>query len=143
MTGENQVQQAVKRPSVLFVCHGNTCRSFMAEVLARRKFGDRVHSASAGIYPGEVSQTENAIDTLQTYFDINVSGHVPRSLGSVNLDGFDYVVALDKKVAKNLRGVPKEKLIVWNIPDPFRGDLLEYKQCALRINHEVSKLSLY
>jgi ArsR family transcriptional regulator, arsenate/arsenite/antimonite-responsive transcriptional repressor / arsenate reductase (thioredoxin) len=140
---DNHEEQAAKRPSVLFVCVGNTCRSFMAEVLARRKFGDRVRATSAGISPGVLAQTENAIETLRTYFGMDVSGHIPRGLERFNLSSSDYVVALDKKVARRLAEVPKEKLIVWNIDDPFRGDLLEYKRCALRINHEVSKLPFY
>ena len=33
--------------SILFVCRGNTCRSVMAEALARRRFGEAVKTSSA------------------------------------------------------------------------------------------------
>jgi len=129
-------------PSVLFVCHGNTCRSVMAEALARGQFGDTVRVASAGIAPQGTADATNAIETLHALFGLDASGHKPRDVRSVDLESFDCIIAMDKRVAKCLPNVPPAKLVVWQIPDPWGDDSLEYRRCALKINQEVSRLRL-
>lgn len=128
--------------SILFVCHGNTCRSLMAEALARKRFGNAVTVTSAGIAPQPPKDTKRAVDALKTYFDIDASGHVPRHINSFDLKSFDYIIAMDKGIAKYLTGI-SSKLIIWKIDDPWteEGDL-EYKRCAVTINHELSKLAV-
>ena len=43
--------------SVLFICIGNTCRSPMAEAIARSLGGERLRAYSAGLSPtGRVAQ---------------------------------------------------------------------------------------
>jgi arsenate reductase len=39
------------KPTVLFLCTGNSCRSQMAEGFARRLLSGRIHAYSAGIEP--------------------------------------------------------------------------------------------
>jgi ArsR family transcriptional regulator, arsenate/arsenite/antimonite-responsive transcriptional repressor / arsenate reductase (thioredoxin) len=128
--------------SILFVCLGNTCRSLMAEALARKKFGTAVNVTSAGIVPQPPQDTKRAVDALKTYFGIDASDHVPRNIRSFELASFDYVIAMDKGIAKHLPGL-YGKLIIWKIDDPWtdEGDL-EYKRCAVTINHELSKLPI-
>ncbi|MBW2063095.1 MAG: low molecular weight phosphatase family protein [Deltaproteobacteria bacterium] len=128
-------------PKLLFVCHGNTCRSVMAAALARRRFGNTVTVSSAGLHPQKVSDAKMAIQTLKMCFGIDASSHIPKAVTDLQLDNFDYVVAVDKSIAKRLSAVPLERLIVWNIPDPWGDDLLEYRSAAFRINQEVSKLA--
>src|SRR5437667_3305014 len=99
--------------SLLFVCAGNTCRSVMAEALARRRFGEAVRVSSAGLRPQQPEDARNAIETLKAEFGLDVSGHIPRSVRDVDLNAFDYVVALDKSIAKHLTGISRDKLIVW------------------------------
>ncbi len=129
------------RPKLLIVCHGNTCRSVMAEALARERFGDTIAVSSAGLKPQQPIDASMAIETLKTYFEIDASSHIPRAVNDLQLDDFDYVVAVDKHVAKHLSAVPPARLIVWNIPDPWNDNLLKYRSAALRINNEVSKLA--
>lgn len=131
---------ALRNPSVLFVCTGNTCHSVMAEALARRRFGDRMHVASAGISPGRPEDARSAIDTLRSEFDWNTSAHIPRDVRDVEIGSFDYVVAMDKHVARKLQAVPKDKLFVWNIDDPWGDDDMEaYRRCALLIMKRLSR----
>jgi len=113
----------------------------MAEALAREKLGDTIGVSSAGLHPQPASDARMAIETLKTYFEIDASSHIPRAVSDLQLDDFDYVVAVDKRVAKGLPVLPPEKLTVWSIPDPWGDDVLEYRNSALRINHEVSKLA--
>ncbi|MGH9318849.1 MAG: low molecular weight phosphatase family protein [Vicinamibacteria bacterium] len=46
---------------VLFVCTGNTCRSVIAEYIARDTFGNAVTFESAGIKPQPAADAENAV----------------------------------------------------------------------------------
>ncbi len=128
-------------PSLLFVCTGNTCRSVMAEALARRRFGDSIRVSSAGLRPQQAADAKNAIDTLKFEFGLDASGHVPRDVRDLDLDVFDYVIAMDKAIAKQVKTLTQSDIIVWQIDDPWGDDLYEYKQCALRIMQQVSRLS--
>ncbi len=70
------------KPKVLFICLGNSCRSIMAEALARHRCGDRWEAASAGINPlGFV-----APETLEVLAEMGVS---PAGLYSKGLEEFD------------------------------------------------------
>jgi arsenate reductase len=65
---------------LLFVCVGNTCRSQMAEALAR----DRGHFAqSAGTHPG-TRIAPNAVVVLNE-LGINTEGHTPKSVAESNV----------------------------------------------------------
>lgn len=61
---------------------------------------------------------------------------------ALDLSTFDYVVVLDKSIAKHLKVVPQARLIVWHVNAPYGDDLSEYRRCALTIGQQVSTLSL-
>lgn len=129
------------RPKLLIVCHGNTCRSVMAEALARQRFGDTISVSSAGLNPQPAVDARKALETLSAYFGIDASNHIPRAVAELQLEDFDYVVAVDRRVAKQLSGLRVERLIVWDIVDPWDEDELQYRTTALQINQAVSKLA--
>ncbi len=129
------------KPFLLFVCTGNTCRSVMAEALARRRFGESMQISSAGLQPQEPADAKNAIDTLKFEFGLNVTGHVPRDVRDFDLDVFDYVIAMDKSIAKQLKTLTNRDIIVWQIDDPWDDDPSKYKQCSLRIMQQIYRLS--
>ena len=58
----------------------------------------------------------------------------------LDLNAFDYVVAMDKSIAKQLTGISKDRLIVWQIADPYGDDLSEYRRRALEIMQQVTTL---
>jgi protein-tyrosine-phosphatase len=49
---------------VLFICYGNTCRSVLAEHIARKKFqGNPIQFESAGVHPHQSgSDAQSALD---------------------------------------------------------------------------------
>lgn len=126
---------------ILFVCQGNTCRSVMAEAIAKNRFKDVAEVFSVGISPQRPEDSDMAIETLQTYFDLDASGHVPKNIDSVQLDTFNYVIAMSPGIAKQLPDLPEGKLITWNIVDPWGNDSEAYLKSAKMINKEVSKLT--
>jgi len=119
----------------------------MAEALTKQRYGDHVIVKSVGLRPGTPEDAANALETLKAHFDITISRHTPSGLQGLNFQDFDLVVALDKYVARKIMDVPRAKLLIWNIDDPYGDDLEEYRRCAVRINREVrdcpSKLSQF
>jgi arsenate reductase len=70
---------AVARPlRLLFVCVGNSCRSQMAEGLARAMGGDRVEARSAGTSPGD-KVAPKAVEVMRE-LGIDISHHRPKAL---------------------------------------------------------------
>jgi len=129
-----------KVKNLLFVCFGNTCRSPMAEGLAKKMLGKRVQVESAGICSSFNSAAENAIEVMKTLFDIDISIHQPRHIEDVKLDKFDFVIALDITVHNILKEnyeFPPEKLILWKIDDPYLKDIKAHKECANKICEQI------
>jgi protein-tyrosine-phosphatase len=126
---------------VLFVCTGNTCRSVLAEYLARDRFGNAVIFESAGIRPQPAADAENAIYTLRKNFGIDASKHTPRDVRSVDLRSYSLVIALDTQVMKIVRdlGVLDSKLKVWAVKDPYGPDLTEYDRVSLELKRKIAQ----
>ena len=121
---------------VLFVCHGNICRSPMAEYVMKdlvKKHGleDRVEAASAAVSREEIGNPvyPPARRELQRH-GIACGGHRARQITSADLERYDRIYYMD---GSNLRyltrlfpGVPRERfqpLIGRDVADPwYTGD---------------------
>ncbi len=69
-------------PKVLFICLGNSCRSIMAEALARHLLRPGLQAASAGINPlGFI-----APGTLEALAEMGIDGSGLRSKGLAEID---------------------------------------------------------
>lgn len=126
---------------VLFVCVGNICRSVFAEYLARSVFSNDIRFESAGIRP-QSAPDWHTTDSLIVNFSIDASEHVPRDVRRLDLDKYDLVVALDPAAANQLKdmGVAASTLILWNVSDPWGGDLAEYERTALDVERRLREL---
>ncbi|MEO0650880.1 MAG: arsenate reductase ArsC [Planctomycetota bacterium] len=82
---------AERRPRVLFLCVGNSCRSQMAEALTRAAHGDRYAVDSGGTQPKQVDPL-----ALAALREAGVDASGLRSKGVSDLDRrpFDLVVSL-------------------------------------------------
>lgn len=97
--------------SVLMVCMGNICRSPMAEAVLRHRLeqeglADRVHVESAGTHsyhlgnePHEGTQAELARRGVE------VGDQRSRLVAPADLEGFDFVVAMDEANLDELRAL--------------------------------------
>jgi protein-tyrosine-phosphatase len=88
---------------VLFVCHGNICRSPMVRAICREKIFkmnlfNQIQVDSAGTH-GYFHSGENAdYRTIQVLKNHNISiEHSARQLVPSDFDSFDYIIAMDKK----------------------------------------------
>ena len=120
---------------ILFVCHGNICRSPMAEFVMKdlvRKAGisDRVHIASAAVSREEIGNPvyPPARRELQRH-GIDCHGHAAHQITRRELEEYDkiyYMDASNARYLKRLFGSDAEKcqpLLDHDVADPwYTGD---------------------
>lgn len=118
---------------VLFVCAGNTCRSPLAAALARKHLPE-VAAESAGITPG-FGIAEHTVVLAAELAGIDLGDYVPRDIADVNVHSFETVIALDRLVADALKDQlsSSQRLILWDIEDPYGGTMENYRRTAEEI----------
>jgi arsenate reductase (thioredoxin) len=132
--------QSAERPkvNVLFVCFGNACRSQMAEALANQLGQDRVRAWSAGAYPlGWIPALTREV--LQEK-GISLDGHRTKGLRSIPLVEIDVVVEMEPGIIDTLGEHFKGRVIQWDIPDPFNGNLQLFRTVRDTIERQVTAL---
>jgi protein-tyrosine-phosphatase len=105
---------------VLFVCSGNAYRSPVAEALLKKLRAD-VKVDSAGVHP-MIPISGAAKEYLAKEEALNYLKHVPESLEDKRLDEYDLIVAMTqehKNTISNKCSKCANKIIVWNIDDPY------------------------
>lgn len=135
---------------VLFVCHGNICRSPMAEFifkayLKKKKMDDLFHIESCATSSEEIGNpvhygTKRILDNL----GIDCSSKRARKIKQQDFFDFDYIIAMDKNNLRWLNGyngIEKVKLLLEyaglnrDVRDPwYTGDFEEtYEDILLGI----------
>jgi len=131
------------RRRILFVCYGNICRSPMAAGIAAKRLAGRVEAASAGIAAAGGPPSDDAILVMKLVYEVDISGHVAKSIADYDLKLFDDVVAMDLAIysyLKNLRAVPEERLSGWDIEDPLGRGYDAYKEAAGKIERRLEQM---
>lgn len=141
---------------ILFICSGNTCRSAMAEGIAKQWASERNldwEIASAGTLGLEgQSASTNAILVCEE-IDVNINDHINRGLTAEMLREFDIVFGMEyahlqyaKWLAPDeswkiylLGGYgPKAKDI--EIPDPIGRDIDFFREVRDMIRKEIERV---
>ena len=105
-----------KRPVVLFLCTGNSCRSQIAEAWLRRLAGDRVEALSAGTAPSFVHPL--AIRVMAEA-GVDLSTHESKSIQRFLADPPDLVIAVCASAAESCPVFPgRVRLERWPFDDP-------------------------
>ena len=131
---------------ILFVCGGNTCRGPMAAGIAKKMLKESVYVETAGIAAYGNSATQEAIQVMQSEFNIDISRHRPQDITTLSVDDFDYIIAMDPYVEEYLREhyqIAPSKLISWKIEDPYLKGIHAYKKCAKEIEAHVRDLFIH
>ena len=133
---------------ILFVCSGNTCRSPMAEGIARKILGTGVEVESAGTHAHlRDPPAANAVKTMRGKFGVDISSHRSRSVDHVHIQDFDYVVPMAEVVREELKArfsnLGDRLLPSWGIDDPYGGDLWTYEVTADRIQKHMEEFSSF
>jgi protein-tyrosine-phosphatase len=123
---------------VLFVCIENSCRSQMAEAFARRYASDVIEAASAGSRPeGRVNPKAVA---AMAELGCNLSGQRSKSLGEIPQVKYDYVITMG--CGDECPFIPADHHEDWDIPDPKKLPMDEFRQVRDLIGRRVKELEI-
>ena len=146
--------------SVLFLCHGNICRSPFAAVraaqLLERAGIDDVHCASAGIAANQANQCPLEACAAAEVFGVNLNEHAPTILTAPMMDDFDLVVVVEaaqmqllreryphaasRIVLLSLLEADRRGYARYNIADPFGQPRAAFDDCYQRIDRALQSL---
>jgi len=117
---------------IAFICRENSCRSQIAEALAKIIIPD-IEFMSAGTNPGREVDTV-AIKVLKE-MGIDWNGY-PKNISEI--DKPDIIVTMGCGV--ECPGIPGVKVVEWNIPDPKGKDIGAYHQVVELIKEKLLEL---
>ena len=118
--------------NLLFVCVGNTCRSQMAEALAKNM---GFKAQSAGTNPGE-KIAENAVKVINE-LGIEMKNQFPKSINTIESKGYDEIISMGC-------GVECPNLPIsydWGLDDPVGHNINFYRNTREKIQSLLEKLS--
>jgi len=82
---------------VLFLCHGNICRSPMAEFVFRHMAGERVYCESKAVSSEEIGNgVYPAAARMLQQKGVPFGGHRARQITRADYDAFDYIVVMEE-----------------------------------------------
>ena len=94
--------------NILFVCHGNICRSPMAEFMFRQYvqqqgFGDKFHVASAATSYEEIGNpVYPPARKMLNSMGIDCTGKVAKHFDKPDYKKYDYIICMDNNNLRNL-----------------------------------------
>ena len=127
--------------NILFVCTGNTCRSPMAEGYLNSLKIDGVNVRSRGLSVGFQKISDNSLKALKE-IGIDMSEHISKPISKEDVLWADKIYCMSEAHKMAILPIAPDKtyLLGNGIPDPFGGDLDEYKICRDSIIAEIDSL---
>ena len=116
---------------ILFVCVGNSCRSQMAEGIARHLGHE---AASAGTHPA--SQVSAHAITVLSSKGIDTSALKPKSVDVFNAEEFDMVISMGCGVSCPTMKIDQD----WELEDPVGQSLSVFEETAKEIESRLKLL---
>ncbi|MBR4879640.1 MAG: low molecular weight phosphotyrosine protein phosphatase [Clostridia bacterium] len=96
---------------ILFICHGNICRSPMAEFVMKKLVSDSGMADKFYIESAATSREEignpvyQPVRKLLASHGIDTSGKTARQMTEADYDRFDYIVAMDRNNLRNMERI--------------------------------------
>ncbi|MBO5179542.1 MAG: low molecular weight protein arginine phosphatase [Clostridia bacterium] len=144
---------------IMFVCTGNTCRSAMADGLAKKVVKERkldIEIYSAGIFAAKGEHASYNSVAIMKEYDVDIVTHTATPIEESNVEEMDLVLCATQKhkmqviskypeltgrvyTIKEYAGYDKEDTNI-DIQDPWGYDLNMYRTCAAEISYCVDKI---
>jgi protein-tyrosine-phosphatase len=122
---------------VLFVCIGNTCRSQMAEAVARHFHAATIQPSSAGISPfGRIVD-----DTRRILHErgVELGAQYCKGLSEAPVAGADLIVNMTGMPGRSL--FPGRKVLDWDVADPYAGGPAAFREVLEDIEERIAGLA--
>ena len=140
------------KKSILMVCLGNICRSPLAEGILRSKLPEKeffIDSAGTASYHIGSPPDKRSIEVAKNN-GIDISMQRARAFKSNDFKTFDIIYAMDSQNYSDLISkcnskdeMLKVKLILknQNVPDPYYGELFNFKNVFELLNKSCDQIS--
>lgn len=145
--------------NIMFVCTGNTCRSAMAEGLAKKKINDKkldINVSSSGIFAMEGEHASYNSVAIMKEYDTDILMHKSTPIENSNIEEMDLILCatMSHKNQVIMRYPDlKEKVYTMkeyaefdnngkdtDISDPWGYDINTFRMCAAEISLCVDKI---
>ncbi len=157
---QSDVDQAIGRKTVLFVCTGNSCRSVMAEYLLKKALGSRrdvdVISTGTGVFI-TAPASGDTIEVLKRE-GVDASGHLSQPVSRIMLKKADLILVMTRSHRQQiLDKVPEVEKRVYllkefanlgrwesddiDISDPMGKTFNAYEECLWTIKEAIEKIA--
>lgn len=137
---------------ILFVCTGNTCRSPMAEHIARKLGEGNITASSAGLYAYEGDLiSDPALEILQTEYGIDACLHRARQLTAEMVEKADRVLTMTRAHREALRArypqyssrimtLMEAAGLEGDVYDPYGQGIEAYREAAREIEKAIREI---
>lgn len=136
---------------VLCVCVGNISRSPMMQAVLQHDLGDTFAVESAGLTPELAGRPANHRSvTCMRERGIDLSAHVSRWIGALDLSGYGWIVCVGRDEADKVRtalGAHTARVLIANergggVPDPYEHGLEGYRACVALLDEALPPIAL-
>ena len=137
---KNAPTDAPKKTKVLFICLGNSCRSPMAEAIARHRYPDLIEASSAGLMAlGVIASPTTAVLTERK---VPAAGLASKPLTEQYRRAAELIINMSGRPGSWMSKDGGPRVEDWDVGDPYGSDLDVYREICDDIERRLKDLAL-
>jgi arsenate reductase len=139
-TPKKSRDETPKKTKVLFICLGNSCRSPMAEAIARHRYPDLIEASSAGLMAlGTIASSTTAVLTERK---VPAAGLASKPLTEQSRRAADLIINMSGRPGGWMSHDGGPRVEDWEVGDPYGSDLGVYRKICDDIERRLKDLAL-
>ena len=137
---KNAPNDAPKKTKVLFICLGNSCRSPMAEAIARHRYPDLIDASSAGLMAlGVIASPTTAVLAERK---VPAAGLASKPLTEQSRRAAELIINMSGRPGSWMSKDGGPRVEDWDVGDPYGSDLDVYREICDDIERRLKDLAL-